>query len=191
MTSDPVARYLAAGRLTSDPGPLDSVLAHVYKAYFDGILSRLRIADHLACPRLFVTYTANAVVEAVAIGDELVVVYDQYVGQAFNRLTDFALAAWPPDLVVQWGMKHLAIALATRGRNWEAIAALALGAGTSASERPVERTKAVLDERSTRVAIQEHFILSHECAHAVERMGVLDEALAEVRELVLEAIKEA
>ena len=63
-------------------------------------------------PELFVAYTPEAKVETLEIDGADAIVYDQHLGQSFNRLNDFALAEWPPSYVLQWGFKHLAVALA-------------------------------------------------------------------------------
>ncbi len=192
MSADPVARYLTAGRLTQDPGPIAGPAAHVYARSFQDILSRLDLAEHSSRPRLHVTLTANAVVETLTVVGEDVIVYDQYLGQSFNRLTDFALAEWPVELVIQWGMKHLAIALAARGAYWPSLAAHHLANEPAESERPHERRAEVFERRSQRVGIQEHFVLAHECVHAALRRGSLgDELRTSAEDLVASTVAAA
>jgi hypothetical protein len=115
VSTDPISRYIAATRLTSNPGPVSRAEARQHAEALDDVTSRLEFIVPPTPPRLYVTSPANAIVETLAVEDRDVIVYDTSLGRAFTDLSDFASADSPPDIVVRWGLKHLAITLASIG----------------------------------------------------------------------------
>jgi tetratricopeptide (TPR) repeat protein len=166
-----VARYLQQTRLLRGSAEPNATLAGIYHRNFDDILQRLGIENAIERPNLDVTYSPDALVETLSIGGRRTIVYDQYLGQVFNRLTDFAICEWPANFVMEWGFKQLAIELAGLGRFAEASIAMMLWQKWPEAVRPSERSAEMRDARGLLVGIQEYFVMAHECAHAALALG--------------------
>ncbi|MEX0972029.1 MAG: hypothetical protein WDZ46_02070 [Solirubrobacterales bacterium] len=160
-------RYLAQTRIVDNPEAINSLLTQQYQRSFVDILTRLDVAP-AGQPSLFVAYTPEAQVETVTFGDAEVVIYDQHLGQAFNRLNDFSLASWPHDHVIKWGFRHLGHSLASLSSTVAASLCLALAEYLPTPDRPKVAPKQ-RQRRLLTTAIQEYFVLAHECGHSALR----------------------
>jgi hypothetical protein len=165
MDHNLVHRYLSQARIGGDLAAIASPITEAYESTFAEVKRGLRFGNG-SFPDLFLAYTPEARVETLEIGGDQMIVYDQYLGQSFNRLNDFALAEWPQSYVIQWGFKHLAVALAGFGDTDAAGAALLCSQVWPVEGRPYERSRELRPGRSMVTAIQEHFVLAHECVHA-------------------------
>ncbi|HWM63986.1 MAG TPA: hypothetical protein VNP96_08375 [Solirubrobacterales bacterium] len=171
MDQPKVHRYLSQSRLAEDPAAAPSPISENYQRTFAELKERLAF-DPADSPELFVAYTPEARVETLEIDGDCSIVYDQRLGQSFNRLNDFALADWPQPYVIQWGLKHLAVALAGCGDSDAAGAALMCSQVWPVKDRPTTRSKEIFPVRMIVTAIQEHFVLAHECVHAAIERGL-------------------
>lgn len=136
-------------------------------------------------PRLLVSFTPNARVETLEFDNRRqVVVYDQYLGQSFNRLNDFVLRGWPPSYVTRWGFKHLGHALTAAGSLQAAALALGLAAMWHVPDGPGRPSRQDLISRGITTAVQEQFVLAHECVHVALRLDAAHSARAELDDLV-------
>jgi hypothetical protein len=179
---DIVARYLRQTRLAQSPGPVHSPLATIYHDAFATIRNGLDLSD--VSLELFVTYSLNARVECLSVTGNIVVIYDQYLGQCVNRLNDFALAEWPVEPVLKWGFRRLAISLAALGRFEDSYIALELHRQWPSGQRPVSRSKQLAAARSLVTYAHEFFILAHECAHVALAYGRLTAATREFGDVI-------
>ena len=187
--SDAVARYLSQSSAVENPIAMPSPIARHYELNFQEIMQRLKIADSDR-PELVVAYTAQASVESLLIGEKEVIVYDQHLGQSFNRLNDLAFANWPPGYVNRWGFKHLAFALAKLNLCQEAALALGLFRLWPVSGEPTALSAKQLPYRSFVTAVQEYFILAHECIHVGLRAPSISIARSEFDDLINRVIED-
>ncbi len=161
-----VAARLAAMRITRAVGPLDSALAHHYRAWHAELTQGLaKRFGNLEPAELFVTCTANAQSELLRGAGWCTIVHDQHLGRTLNRMTYFVVRDWPASRVQAWAFERLAIAALSRGDLHATQLALALSSHlANVDEAPGEN--AALDAaRALMVTIEEFFVLAHEVAH--------------------------
>lgn len=191
MTTDPVLRYIAATRLISDSGPTCNPQRGRYAEALDDVTSRLEFIVPPRRPRLFVTSTLNATVETLAVGGRDVIVYDTTLGRAFADLSGFASADSLPEVVIRWGLKHLAAVLASLGEFGRSLVLCILS--DMASESSVrESPRWSVTPPADHVAMQEHFVIAHEWVHIGLRQGLLrPEFVRSAMELVRSTVEAA
>lgn len=160
---DLVSRYLNQTRLGI--GIAHPTLAATYRQSFAEITTMLGFEKETA-PQLHICHSLSALPETLLNDGTRTVIYDQNLGQSFNRLTDFVVSDWPPNLVLRWGFKHLGITLAGLGKYMEASVALMLHKTWPDDGRPTARSNEMLSVRGPLVYMQEYFVLAHECVHA-------------------------
>ncbi len=177
------AEYLRQCRIVDDPVAPASPLSRNYEASFSEWARVLGVEKE--DPRLLVSFTPDARVETLEFDDRRqVVVYDQYLGQSFNRLNDFVLRGWPSSYVTRWGLKHLGHALAAAGSLQAAALALGLATLWHVPDGPGRPSRQDLISRGITTAVQEQFVLAHECVHVSMRLDAVRSVRAELDDLV-------
>lgn len=191
MNTDQISRYIAATRLMSNPDRVSTADAHRHAEAFDDVTSRLEYVVPPRRPRLYVTSTANAMAETLVVEGRDVIVYDTSLGRAFADLSHFASVDSPPDVVVRWGLRHLAIALASLGQFWQSLVVSVLSEMKSeALAREPPRWSVA--PHTEYVPIQEHFVIAHEWVHVALRQGLLPpEFVRSAEDLVRSTIEAA
>jgi hypothetical protein len=160
--------YLAATRGLPASRLASSALVSIYQGLFKDLLEEFEhlMGTDLIAPSLRIQYSAGARVETVLIDDENFVVFDQHLGQAFNRLNLFLETDAPPSRVDSYFYKLSALRLLDNGNPNLAIdyAAMYNLSHSALGPRPASTAQQnALRAVSTR--IHEAFALSHELAH--------------------------
>jgi hypothetical protein len=184
---EPLIRDYLAGTRIVDERPIGP-LVPVYEQMFAACVRRLNLeADR---PALYVTRTAQAMSETIAVGEgRHVVIYDQYQGRVNHRLNRFAYEDFPVDVVVRFFLRHTRIAFATAG----SIHAAAL-AGVLKDKWPLDGAPspepAGVSRMSTRLAtsFQECFVIAHELAHLALERGRFPRGLQDLTDHVVQKI---
>src|SRR6266850_3499064 len=83
-----IEAYLSASRRLKPP-PSRALLAQ-YRSMYDSIVAN--IPRHDDTPELFVTYSSERRCEFIRVAGKEYLVYDQYLGQTFNRLNRIQFA---------------------------------------------------------------------------------------------------
>lgn len=157
--------YIGASRRTKPP---NEALVAQYQNHYQRIKAQVRSFG--GYPKLFVTYSSERRCELVQLGGNLHLVYDQYLGQSFNRLNRIQFAKHSPDLLsMAYACKFVAERLVTlnaigpatlfglMGRQFEQNAHENGGPFESHGEDEVLRHQMIV--------AQEMFVMAHELAH--------------------------
>ncbi|MEY2334512.1 hypothetical protein [Acidithiobacillus ferrianus] len=159
-----IEEYIRAARRTKPP--TEELIAE-YQKHYECI--KANVSSTGGYPALFVTYSSERRCELVRLGDKLHLVYDQYLGQSFNRLNRIQFAKNRPDLLsMAYACKFIAERLVT-------LNSIGLGAFFGLMSRQLEKNAyekgdpfESLCENKLRykmIAAQEMYVMAHELAH--------------------------
>ena len=159
-----IETYLSASRRVK-PLPNPTLLAH-YENIYDAIMENTR--PRADAPKLFVTCSSERRCEVIRIAGRNFVVYDQHLGQAFNRLNHIQLAKNAPDRLSRaFACKILAEHLVRLGAPLAAtFCALAAWGGEEKMKKsgvPLSNEDEVA--RINLITVQELFVMARELAH--------------------------
>lgn len=157
--------YIAASRRTR---PTDPTLQQMYMEYYGRIVEHIKPSG--SSPQLFITFSSDRKCELIGIGAADHLVYDQYLGQSFNRLNRIQFAAHgAPELSMAYASKYVAERLLCLGRTGPAafFAAVSRQFEQHAREEgdPFDVPSSLNRLRSMLTAAQEVFVMAHEMAH--------------------------
>lgn len=170
-SADYLDRYLRHNRILRRGAPGSSGHSEHARFLADALL-RLQPEGPSRPPRLHLTWTANCIVETLALPAERVLLYDHGYGRAMRRMNEFVFGPLSLDQVISWGLEKLSAALIARGDIKRSLAALY----GSVFLRP--GTPDVLDDPDLHTAaisalIQDYFAIAHECVHLALEDGRL------------------
>jgi hypothetical protein len=160
-----IEQYIAAARRTLPPAP---ALAVEYAKYYK------RITAHTTPiglnPELYITYSSDRKCELITIERTTYLVYDQYLGQSFNRLNRIQYASHGAAMLSQaFASKFLAERLLSLGQvgpaTFFALVAQQFQENVKADGDPFELSNSVDAVRHGITASQEIFVMAHEFAH--------------------------
>jgi len=159
--------YIKSSRRTK--APIDQFRKQ-YEEYFSGLCSNLLLGSDI--PKLKITYSTERRCELVKIKDSSFIVYDQYMGQSFNRLNRVHMANHGvAELSKAYGCKYIAEKLVVES---ELNAAAFFGLlnhqfikVANKNERTFEFDPEKEVRRNQLTIVQEIFIMSHELAHFI------------------------
>ena len=160
-----IEQYLAASRRTR---PADARLEEQYATYYGWIADETTAADQN--PALFVTFSSDRKCELIRIGTTSHLVYDQYLGQSFNRLNRIQFAAHGASQLSQaYASKYVAERLLCFGHAgpaaFFAAASHQFERGVKEEGDPFDVPMALNVVRGSLTAVQEIFVIAHELAH--------------------------
>ncbi|WP_186258111.1 hypothetical protein [Burkholderia gladioli] len=160
-----IEQYLAASRRTHSP---TATLVAEYAKYYKRITAQTTpIGPN---PELCVTYSGDRKCELITIGQTAYLIYDQYLGQSFNRLNriQFALHG-APMLSQAFASKYVAERLLSLGLTgpaaFFALVAQQFQQNVKTDGNPFELPETVEIIRHGLTASQELFVMAHELAH--------------------------
>lgn len=159
--------YISASRRTK---PTTTGLVDRYNENYK--LLALQLPFGMKLPELKVVYSADRRCELVNIGTEKKhLIYDQYLGQSFNKLNRNLVASHSRDqLSKAYACKYLAEKLLLKGETILAtvLALLSVGFDSHVNEKGnpyTETTSADENKRLYYVVVQELFVMAHEIGH--------------------------
>jgi hypothetical protein len=184
---DVIPRYLKQTRPIAAIPEAEAV-RDAYALFLDDIFGRLSLPTALR-PRLYFASTPDAHTETVFLRDEAVIVEDVQLAQCLADLSRFSLESWPADHVMAWAFRILAVALIRFGRVGEATVALDMAERWVSSAPP---SVPATWSGARHFALQQYFVLAHECAHTALADGdpeiVAREGFREVVDSILAAL---
>lgn len=157
--------YIDVARRTKQP---NGALVAAYQRLYERL--KAHVIPVGGYPELFVTYSSERRCELVRIAGKLYLVYDQYLGQSFNRLNRIQFAKHRPDqLSMAYACKFVAERLVT-------LNAIAPAAFFGLMSREFEQNahekgspfESIGEDEGLRhqmIAAQEMFVMAHELAH--------------------------
>ncbi len=160
-----IERYLTASRRTKKAS--DALLAE-YQKFYRLITSQTTPAgDH---PTLFVTYSSDRKCELISIGAKHFLIYDQYLGQSFNRLNRIQYATHGAAALSQaFACKFIAERLLCLGlpapAAFFALTSSQFEEHARAKGNPFNVPPKIDSIRHGLTAAQELFVMAHELAH--------------------------
>jgi hypothetical protein len=159
--------YISASRRTK---PATSEIIDQYKKYYK--LLALQLPFGMELPELTVVYSADRRCELVTIGKgRRYLIYDQYLGQSFNKLNRNQVSAHSRDqLSKAYASKYLAEKLLLKGETARAtvLALLSVGFYSHVKEKGVPYIDTTNEDERRRldyIVTQEIFVLAHEIGH--------------------------
>lgn len=152
--------------LQAQRGRMRSVLPMQKKAYESAYKKLVEVAERYGltdAPRLLVVSSMHALTEMIEVDSEKWIVYDQYLGQIFSRISALIRQDAPTKSIDIYLKKLYAGRLLVNGRTREAF----LVALSHAVERAGDSFKADFDPvRHEQIHFQEVFVLAHELMHS-------------------------
>lgn len=148
--------------------PDQKIMHDYYTALYT--LIKLQFPAYITFPKLFVSYSSDRRCEQARIQDSTYIIYDQYLGQGFDRLNRILKAkqSWH-DLTVSFALKCLAQKLITRGATHNALIYAIHHDDILNRVKEAGNPFAFSKEEETYISmltmVQECFILSHEFSH--------------------------
>jgi len=160
-----IEQYLAAARRTRPPTPS---LAAEYAKYYKQITAHTTPIG--PSPELCITYSSDRKCELITVNQTDYLVYDQYLGQSFNRLNRIQYALHGASMLSQaFASKFLAERLLSLGQTglaaFFALVAQQFQRNVKVDGDPFKLSKTVEDIRHGLTASQEIFVMAHELAH--------------------------
>ncbi|KJH65677.1 hypothetical protein [Chromobacterium violaceum] len=160
-----IEHYLAASRRTRPP---TAAITAVYEKYYEWIVARTTPIGQ--SPELFITYSSDRKSELIRIGQTTYLVYDQYLGQSFNRLNRIQYALHGAPMLSQaYACKYVAERLLCLGLTgpaaFFALASRQFVENVKADGNPFKLPMKVEAIRLELTASQELFVMAHELAH--------------------------
>ncbi|WP_146050520.1 hypothetical protein [Pseudomonas putida] len=158
--------YIISSRRTK-PRPEMSVQIN-YEKYYGWILGQV---TPWGAPELVVTYSSDRRCELVRMGQCFYLIYDQYLGQTFNRLNRIQYARFGAAVLSQsYACKYVAESLLCLGQTGSAAFFAALYQqfmnNVKVDGNPFEPPRPDADIRYSLTGIQELFVMAHEVAHS-------------------------
>jgi hypothetical protein len=164
-----IENYLSASRRTK---PTSKDILEHYKQYYR--LLGLQLPLGSALPELTVVYSADRRCELVNISERSrYLVYDQYLGQSFNKLNRNQFARHSKDqLAKSYGCKYLAEKLLLKDETVLAtvLALLSVGFNSHVQENGDPYTEISSEDERRRldyIVTQELYVIAHEIGHFV------------------------
>lgn len=160
-----IERYIAEARRTLRPAP---ALVTQYEKYYEWITAHTTPIGQN--PALYITYSSDRKCELITIEETAFLVYDQYLGQSFNRLNRIQYASHSASMLSQaFASKFLAERLLSLGQTglaaFFALVAQQFHTNATADGNPFKLADATDIVRSGITASQEIFVMAHEVAH--------------------------
>lgn len=160
-----IEEYLGAARRTK---PTTEALVALYHKYYDHIKGHVSPVG--GYPELFVTFSSERRCELVKLADRKYLVYDQCLGQSFNRLNRIQFSTHDSDLLsMAYACKYIAERLVTLGAiapaTFFGLISRQFEQNAHASGDPFAINKEDEALRCQLVAVQEMFVMAHELAH--------------------------
>lgn len=160
-----IEQYVAASRRTK--GTNAALVAAYEKSYLNITSQTTPLGDH---PTLFVTYSADRKCELITLGSQNYLVYDQYLGQSFNRLNRIQFATHSAAALSQaYACKFIAERLLCLGlpapAAFFALASRGLEEDAHAKGNPFAVPTEIESVRVCLTGAQELFVMAHELAH--------------------------
>jgi len=161
--------YIQQSRRTINPS---HVLSDVYDGYYQKI--KRQVGNGYSHPNLKVTYSPVRQSEIVKIGQNIFLVYDQYIGQTFNEMNKVLHECENKKLrAISYACKYIAENLITeRSNNLAVLFSLVhkyVGDNVDKINEDKEDTN-----KQTRLAltgVQEIYVMAHEFSHRLFRIN--------------------
>ncbi|MFB7576276.1 hypothetical protein [Streptomyces sp. NPDC056165] len=166
--------YIDATRGVDATGRVNRQLNANYRYAFASMVDSLRgLAGRSDLGRvaLKVTWSNNVKAETVRIGDVAYIVYDQFVGQTFRRLTRFTVTEHEVAHLDAYLFKLYANLFLVNGHP---RTALEFGLRHHGMKGKHALPPPRMEEQEAWHGLQEHFVLAHELAHWFLRSGTLE-----------------
>jgi hypothetical protein len=160
-----IEHYIASSRRTRPP---TAELTAAYKAYYEQIVA---LTVPLGPPpELFITYSSDRTCELIRFAKSTYLVYDQYLGQSFNRLNRIQYALHGTQMLSQgYACKYVAERLICLGQTgpaaFFAMVASQFEQNVKAEGDPFRLPKKDDDAWVGFTGTQELFVMAHELAH--------------------------
>lgn len=163
--------------LDSDAAKQRAQLINFYEHTFF-VLRGTLLSAHNHCfppPELTIVYTPFALTETVSLGAEEYLVYDQFLGQIFNRLNRLIVEDASIEQVDAYLAKLFATRLLVSDRLQESLDYAILHSALMLRISPRRRRRSATKRIYRQTAVQECFVMAHELVHSLQR-GSPDEA---------------
>jgi hypothetical protein len=160
-----IDEYLAAARRVK---PASEPLVAHYNFCYESLLGLTK--ESASNPELYVTYSAERRCELITVGQRTYLVYDQYLGQTFNRLNRIQYATHgSQDLSRALASKYLAERLLQLGSpviaGFLGMVAHQFENNVKEEGNPFELSRENEATRVNLIVAQELFVIAHELAH--------------------------
>jgi len=161
---DNVKNYLQYSRyVKSKPEKMDMYYDLLVKNIWDVVEHYKRIN-----PYFYLTYSLNRKCEMLIIDDTDVLIYDQYLGKAYNLFNKVYLQLKDPEVIKDFCRRYIAESFIVKGKSFECSIFLAL----CDKEKSFQKLNRAYQEKNANpkfIIIQETFIILHEIAHLILR----------------------
>jgi hypothetical protein len=155
--------------------------------YFDHITNHVKTSyPNIYLPSVIIVYSLNKLCETFRYGDTSYIIYDQYLGQAFNKFN--RLIYHEDNVEVQAYLCKLIAEEYYLLNDIESCLAHLLSYQVNSKANAVDLPKEIFLKKSQLIFVQESFVLLHEIAH---NLIIADPKLISKAENFIESSKEA